>query len=156
MLNWSEKKSSHPSLSIRTFLQWPSWLLASPHCLFCSSASMTAIRCLRLFRQYTYSFSGCFQNKGEIYFLQRQLLSFSSSTFYQGMPHVPLPPGYLLQAGRKETPCTYLGIRKNIFLPLCFFFFCFQNNNQLVWNLLGLDELQDWTQAGCHKLQSLK
>lgn len=109
---------------------------------------MTALRCpVPPFRQYTCSFSVCFQNKREIYFLLRELLSFNSSTFYQGMPHVLLPAGYLLQAGRKETPSMYLGIRKNIFLPLCFFFFCFQNNHQLVWKLLGLDELQDWTEG---------
>lgn len=137
MLSWSEESLLFPLCLYEPFL-------ASPHCLLCPSASVTALRCpVSPFTKYTFSFSGCFQNEGEIYFLQSQLLSFNSSSFYQGMPHVPLPPGYLLQAGRKETPCTCLGIRKNIFLPLCFFFFCFQNNHQLVWKLLGLDELQD-------------
>lgn len=125
-------------------------LLASSYCLLtlCSPASVTAprygcpLQYLPLHSTLVH-FLDVSRKKGEISFLQSQPPSFNSSSFCQGMPLLPLPPRYLLQAGRKGTLCMYLGIRKNIFLPLRFFFFCFQHNDQFVGDLLGLDKLQD-------------
>lgn len=146
------KKSFIPPLSIWTFS-----VLASPQCFLCPPASVAALRCsVSPFRQHTCSFSGYFQNREEINIYKGNYCPSTVPLSTQECPIVLLPPGYLLQAGRKKHHLRTLESEKTYSFRCVFSFSVSRTITSLFGSFWDLMSCKTEQKAGCHELQSLK
>lgn len=150
------KKYFLPPLS-----RWTFSLLASPQCFLCPPASVTALRCpVSPFRQHTCSFSytcsGYFQNKGEIYIYKG---NYCPSTVLLSTKQYPMFYSHLGTCSRlagKKHHLRTLESEKTYSFRCVFSFSVSTTITSLFGSFWDLMSCKTEQKAGCHELQSLK